>query len=175
MGKRILIVNDAKYIRNDLGEYLLKHGYLVRDASSIEQAKTIIRSEAFDYAIIDLKLGYASDYGGITLLLFMKSAQPTIRPIILSPLSFSGQVENELRKKLFNKIVRATEREALLSEIKNNYIYTGSEQNYISAIMGKLDVQERTKDNRIPFMEEHKETKSRTIFDDLERTIRNGW
>ena len=84
MGKVVLLLDDKPNIRKDLGSRLEQNGYAVHKAETIEESKKIILSEKIDYAIIDLKVDYQSEVGGIEVVGFAKRHQPKAKTIVLS-------------------------------------------------------------------------------------------
>ncbi|NIM17854.1 MAG: response regulator [Candidatus Aminicenantes bacterium] len=131
--KKVLLLDDEKHIREDLGNELRESGYAVHTAEKVEEARKIILSEEIDYAFIDLKLDYSSEYSGIKVVNFAKRNQPKLKAIILSAYPFE-QVKAQLRKELEEEIGY----EKILKEIEEDYIYKGGEQNYIDAVLDKL-------------------------------------
>lgn len=84
MSKVVLLVDDGPQIRRDLGMRLNKNGYVVHKTDSIEEARKLILSETIDYGIIDLKLDFRSDYGGIEVVRALKRHQPESKTLVLS-------------------------------------------------------------------------------------------
>lgn len=81
MMNQLLIVDDDKPLLDRLARTLSKRDFDVATAQSISEAKTIIQSQKFDYAIFDLKLvdGY-----GLDLVQIIKEENPLVRVIILT-------------------------------------------------------------------------------------------
>lgn len=128
MKKAVLIVDDQEHICRDLGKHLQKREYTVFTAFSKENARKIVLAEKPDYAIIDLKLYITSEYAGIQVLNFSERNQPGIKTIILSAYPFDhaqGQLKTQICHSEFEKI-------------EQNYIFKGSETNYIKAVLDKL-------------------------------------
>jgi CheY-like chemotaxis protein len=84
MGKFILLLDDNSKIRQDLSAYLKRYAYAVYEAENKQQAREIILSRHIDYAVIDLKLDFQSDYGGIETINLAKRHQPHSKVIGLS-------------------------------------------------------------------------------------------
>lgn len=129
----VLIVDDEKYIRDDLREYLKKKKFSTFKASSIGNAKKKIKEKPLDFAIIDLNLDSTSEFGGITVFRFIKEHKPKIKIIILTAYPFDD-VKEDLRKELKGE----KEPEKILDEIKAGYVWKGGNKNYITAIQEKL-------------------------------------
>jgi ActR/RegA family two-component response regulator len=135
----ILIVDDEEHIRADLEKHLRKRDYKVYTAPTDAGAKKCISSEALDYAIIDLKLDIA-DFRGIEVFNYVRKAMPDIKPIILSSYPFED-VKEQLKKELKDE----DDPDSILKKIEEDYIYKGSAQNYILAVLDKLKELEQKK------------------------------
>ena len=134
---RVLIIDDEPHILRHLGSALRKANCEVHTASSIEDARRLLLSNQFDYAIVDLKLDAAYGFGGIEIL---KSAKlSNVKSIVLSGYTFE-QVEEQLKKQQG----RLDETEDLLRAIAINYIYKGNAVNYIEAVFRKLEIEDTT-------------------------------
>ncbi len=145
--KKILLLDDEKHIREDLGNELRESGYAVYTAEKVDDARKIILGENLDYAIIDLKLDYTSEIGGIKVVNFAKRNQPRLKAIILSGYPFE-QVKNQLNEALKEEV----ESKRIIKEIEKNYIYKGDEENYIGVVLGKLEVLERKEEMKFCFV-----------------------
>lgn len=139
--KKIFLVDDEKHIREDLGRYLRRKEYAVYTACNIEESRKIILSEPLDYAIIDLKLDFASEFGGIKVFNFVRRNQPNVKTIVLSAYPFE-EVKTELERELKEE----HDSEKVLEEIERDYIYKGGDQNYILAVLNKLEEFEKEKE-----------------------------
>lgn len=125
MEKIILLVDDEENIRKDLGEFLQKKGFGVHKAASAQDARKIILSEHINYAIIDLKIDFESEFGGIDIINFLKRMQPRAKIIVLSAYSIDG-IESKLEVEL------------------DSYIYKGAEGNYILNVSSEIEKLEKT-------------------------------
>jgi CheY-like chemotaxis protein len=138
--KKVLVVDDEKVIRDALEIFLRKEEYGVYPASTAEEARKFILSEKLDYVIINLKLDYTSEFGGIKVVNFAKRNQPKLKAIILSGYPFE-KVKAQIKKELEEEIDPGK----ILKEIEEDYIYKGGEQNYIDAVLDKLTQLEQVK------------------------------
>jgi len=130
----VLVVDDEKHIRKDLSKYLKKRHYHVYTAATVEEAIKIISGEKLDYALIDLRLDFASEFSGIKVFNFALKNKPDIKPIVLSSYPFQD-VKEQLKK----EVKEDDKPDILLEKIEEDYIYKGSVQNYILAVLDKLD------------------------------------
>ena len=117
----ILLLDDEKNIRQDLFKYLKKEGYEVCVAENIKEANNIIQTEKIDFAIIDLKIDFNSDYGGIKAIENINKLQPKVKTLVLSAYGMNPEIQEQLNKVQF--------------EI---FIPKGGEQNYIRAVIDEL-------------------------------------
>lgn len=125
MATSILILDDEEEKRIDLCKHLKNQGYDVYPADTIEVAEKFIRAQEFDFAIIDLKIDYSSDYGGIKVIKYINKVQPKTKAIVLS--AYENEKDSEVEKQLEN--------------VKYyGYISKGGEENYISAVIDKLNM-----------------------------------
>lgn len=132
---RVLIIDDEAHIRKNLQEFLCYEGYNVDTASTIDEAQMKLKDIIPDYAFIDLKLDTSSEYGGIKLFQFIKDMGILTQPLILSAYPFEGDVKEEFRKAFGSN----SNIDELLKEVEENYISKGGEQNFILAVIDKLN------------------------------------
>ena len=121
MSKIILLLDDEANIRKDLGGFLQKNGFDVHKAENVNQARKIILSEKIDCAIVDLKIDYESEYGGVQIINFIKRIQPRAKAIILSAYSLDQEIKNRLEVEI------------------DGYITKGGQENYILTVKKTLD------------------------------------
>ncbi|MBN1348478.1 response regulator [candidate division KSB1 bacterium] len=131
---KILLVDDEKHILQDLGNQLRNRKYAIYTVSSLEDAKKIILCENLDFAIIDLKLDFTSEFSGIKIVNYAKRNRPEIKTLILSAYPFED-VKEQLKQQLSGQI----EPGKILDEIEKDYISKGGKKNYILAIIEKLE------------------------------------
>ncbi len=91
---RILVVDDDPAFNAMLVERLTEQGDAVRSANNIAAALTLLDSERFDVAILDLKLDgqYGADVGIDSLGKVLDRA-PAIKPIIITAYADAASVE----------------------------------------------------------------------------------
>lgn len=118
----ILILDDEPNIRQDLCKYLNNEGYDVCAVETIEEANKIIQLETIDFAIIDLKIDYRSDYGGIKVIENINKLQPKTKIIVLSAYEWNIETEKQLKQVSFE-----------------GFIPKGGEKNYIKEVIKELE------------------------------------
>jgi len=145
---RVLVVDDQKNIRDDLKKHLELKNYEVVTASAVEEARKHILCEKFDYTVIDLRLEAVSwEFVGAKIINFAKRNQPKIKTIVLSGFAFDD-VKKALKKELENDIDSGK----ILEEIKRDYIFKGGEENYITAVLNKLETFEEKTEKKNCFV-----------------------
>lgn len=77
----LLILDDDAPLRERLGRSMTKKGYVVSLAESLEQAREIIKTTIFNYAVVDLKL---QDGYGLDLVNILKETNENARVIVLT-------------------------------------------------------------------------------------------
>ena len=60
--KSLLIVDDEEMIRETLSDYMTDMGFATRTSSSGEEALTILETESFTHATVDMRLGGMSGF-----------------------------------------------------------------------------------------------------------------
>lgn len=78
---RILVVDDEKFIRDILSDFLTMEGYHVRTAENGAQALTEISRSSFDLILSDLKM---PKMGGLDLLRHIAELQPEALTVIMT-------------------------------------------------------------------------------------------
>ncbi len=117
----LMVLDDDSQKRADLLKHLRIAGYEVKCAATLEDANKYIRSEHIDYAIIDLKIDYSSQYSGIKAIENINKIQPSAKVIILSAYS-KDSVQDEIdRVQIYD------------------YISKKESSNYISATINALE------------------------------------
>ncbi len=78
---RVLVVDDEKFIRDILADFLTMEGYAVRTAEDGNQALTELSRSSFDLVISDLKM---PKMGGLDLLSHVTRLQPEALTVIMT-------------------------------------------------------------------------------------------
>jgi len=117
----LIFLDYESAVRNDLYKYLTNEGYEVYPVQSIEEANTIIQTRKIDFAIIDLKIDYTSEYGGFKVIENINKLQPQTKIIVLSGYERNDEIKNQLEKVVIS-----------------GYISKGGEGNYIREVIKVL-------------------------------------
>jgi len=78
---RLVIVEDDPAFARTLGRSFERRGYTVYHAASPEALAKLTQNEAFDYAVVDLKLGTAS---GLRCVQMLHELSPQMRIVVLT-------------------------------------------------------------------------------------------
>jgi len=92
MKKKILLVDDDKFIRDNFSERLKNNKYEVSSAEDGEEAIDKIAADDFDVVITDIRMPKVN---GIEVLKFTKKNKPKIKVIVMS-IFVSQEVINEV-------------------------------------------------------------------------------
>lgn len=117
----ILVLDDRENIRRDLGKRLTQRGYTTTIVSTVDEAKRVIKSQEVDFAIVDLKVDYQSEFGGIEVVNFLKRHQPLAKAIVLSAYEIGDDIRSQLKAVL------------------DGNVYKGGTNNYILEVLDELD------------------------------------
>ena len=124
MSISILILDDEKEKRSALCKHLKSAGYDVYPADTIETAKRFVRAQEFDFAIIDLKIDYIDDYGGVKVIEYINKFRPKTKAIVLS--AYENEKDSDVEKQLENITYYG-------------YVSKGGQKNYITAVIDELN------------------------------------
>lgn len=121
MKEMVFILDDEPSVRGDLLKHIRKAGYEVCAAGSVEEANRMIKVENIDFAIIDLKVDYTSDYGGINAIENINKACPHAKILVLSAYELTPELSLNLSRVYYD-----------------SFISKGGEKNYIRAVVDEL-------------------------------------
>lgn len=121
MKTMVLVLDDEPNIRGDLLKHIRNAGYEVCAAANIEEANRIIQLESIDFAIIDLKVDYSSDYGGIKAIENVNKIRPSAKVLVLSAYELTSEVKNQLGRVYYE-----------------SFVSKGGAKNYIKAVIDEL-------------------------------------
>lgn len=81
-GKRLLFVDDERVIRETLSLILLRYGFTVTTAATVEEALAQIKAQSFDLLFCDLNIDSEGD--GYTVVRAMREVAPGCVVIVLT-------------------------------------------------------------------------------------------
>jgi len=129
MGK-ILVVDDDKNILKVLKMRLEAKGYQVATATQAEEAIRIAKSDAFDLALVDLKL---TKKDGIEVMEDLHQINPEMPIIILTAYGSIGSAVEAMKRGAYSYLTKPFDYHELLLQIKN-----GLEKNKLSKEIKRL-------------------------------------
>ena len=80
-GKSLLLVEDDETFREVLARALVRRGYALSVAASTEQARSWLRDQRPDYAVVDLKLPGESGLAAVSAIM---AVAPSARVLVLT-------------------------------------------------------------------------------------------
>lgn len=115
---KILIVDDEELLRNSLGKFLERKGFVVEMAESGNKAFAITESHSFDLIISDVRM---PDGDGPYLLSLLKEKGGDIPPVMFMT-GYDDLTEEEMKMggalQVFNKPI---DRQEILTQIKEHF------------------------------------------------------
>jgi DNA-binding NtrC family response regulator len=93
----MLIVDDEGSICFSMSEYFGLHGYRVDTARELDEAERLIDDNAYQVAILDLRLGLAHNADGLEIVKLLHRHHPDTRIVILTAYG-SAEMEDEARQ-----------------------------------------------------------------------------
>ena len=134
--RAILVVDDEKDVREKLQKVLERRlpNFTIYPASTLEEAKEIVKNKKLFSAIIDIQLGRTDslEYGGVDIFQYVNQKQPKAELVMISGYHSIEDAEEHYPQqgKPVNK--------DMWNKMKNSFISKGGDENYISAILKRL-------------------------------------
>ncbi len=114
-GVKVLSVDDEEVIRTLLKKMLTKAGYEVKLAASGEEGLRVLKKEAVDLCIIDLKM---PGMGGMAFLAQMKEHYPDTEAVILTAFGDIDTAVGAMKKGAFNFVPKPFKKDTFLGIIE---------------------------------------------------------
>ena len=111
---RILVVDDDRTIRRSLGQRLMETGYGVMLAEGTRAAQQLLKTEAFDAALVDIHL---KDGDGLALLEEIRKDTPLLPVIMVTAYGDSDRTIRAMKSGAFEYVTKPFELDALLATI----------------------------------------------------------
>lgn len=112
--KKILVVDDADFMRMMLEDILTHQGHTVLQAKNGQECLDILRDEIVDVCLLDIGM---PDMDGIEVLRKIKEGQPGLRVVMLSALSQEKNVKQALQLGADAFVVKPFQSQRLIDRI----------------------------------------------------------
>jgi two-component system, OmpR family, response regulator len=122
---RLLLIDDEKDFVNILSKRIQRRNIDVAKAFSGREAIQMLRRQAFDVAVLDLKM---EDMNGIEVLKVLKIMAPKLVVIMLTGHGSAEAAEQGIKLGAFDYLTKPCELEALLKKIMAAYAYRQQEK-----------------------------------------------
>ena len=117
---RLLLIDDEKDFVNILSKRLKRRNMDVKKAFSGTEAIQTLRGQAFDVAVLDLKM---EDMDGIEVLKMLKIMDPRLAVIMLTGHGSAEAAEQGIKLGAFDYLTKPCELEELLGKIMAAYAH----------------------------------------------------
>ena len=124
---RLLLIDDEKGYTHVLENRLAKRGIHVAKAHSGTEALRAMRHQAFDVAVLDLKM---EDMDGIEVLRILKKMDPEMEVIMLTGHGSQTAAKQGIALGVFDYLSKPCEFDALLEKIRAAYRKRVKDQNF---------------------------------------------
>lgn len=111
---KILIVDDAEFLRMRISKMLIAEGYQVMEAENGVQAVEKYHAEKPDVVLMDITM---PEMDGLTALKTIRSSDPKARVIMLTALGQESVVLEAIKSGARDFVVKPFERERVLNAI----------------------------------------------------------
>lgn len=112
--KKILIADDADFMRKALADILMRRGHTVLQTENGQECLDVLQENAVDVCVLDIVMPVMS---GIEALRKIKERQPELKVVMLSALSQKSNVELALRLGADAFVVKPFQEESLIERI----------------------------------------------------------
>ncbi len=110
----LLLVEDDPLIRRSVSMHLRAAGHRVREADSLQAAKALLPTEAFDVAVLDWRL---PDGTGFDVMAALEEAQPGVPSLIVTSHASVDLAVEAMRRGAFTYVSKPVEPDALLEHV----------------------------------------------------------
>lgn len=112
--KRVLVVDDADFMRMMLEDILTHHGYIVLQAKNGQECLEQLQNEVVDVCVLDICM---PGMDGIEVLRRIKEEQPRLKVVMLSALSQESNVRQTLQLGADAFVVKPFQGQSLIERI----------------------------------------------------------
>lgn len=112
--KKVLIVDDAPFMRMMLEDILTKHGHTVLQAEDGQECLNILQKEAVDVCVLDIGM---PGMDGLEVLKILKEEHPGLKVVMLSALSTKSNIETAKQLGADSFVVKPFQADLLVNRI----------------------------------------------------------
>lgn len=112
--KRVLVVDDADFMRMMLEDMLTHHGHIVLQAKDGRECLELLRDEVVDVCVLDICM---PGMDGIEVLRRIKEEQPGLKVVMLSALSRESNVKQALQLGADAFVVKPFQGQSLIDRV----------------------------------------------------------
>ena len=112
--KKVLVVDDADFMRMMLEDILTHQGHTVLQARDGQECLDVLREEAVDVCVLDICM---PGMDGIEVLRKIKEGQPELRVVMLSALSQESNVKQALQSGADAFVVKPFQGQCLIDRV----------------------------------------------------------
>ncbi len=138
----VLVIDDDAHIRSSIGKFLIARGHTVIEAANGEKAVEVVKSQAVDIVITDVKM---PGMDGFEVLRRVRSVAPEIEVIVITGVKESENAFRALREGAFDFFSKPFKVEDLNAAIQRTVRYQAlrKETDRMQARLDLFVVQER--------------------------------
>lgn len=114
----VLIVDDDELLNKELCKSFTKKGFIPTSAYSAEEAKEIVTSKKFDYAVIDLKMSPGEN--GLEVVKFIKDNQPNTKSLIFTGFGTISTAVEATKRGAVNYLTKPASINQIISALTDN-------------------------------------------------------
>ena len=142
----VLVVDDDAHIRSSIGKFLIARGHTVIEAANGEKAVEVVKSQAVDIVITDVKM---PGMDGFEVLRRVRSIAPEIEAIVITGVKESENAFRALREGAFDFFSKPFKVEDLNVAIQRTVRYQTlrREKDRVQAWLDQFEAQERERNS----------------------------
>ncbi len=142
----VLVVDDDAHIRSSIGKFLIARGHTVIEAADGEKAVEVVKSQAVDIVITDVKM---PGMDGFEVLRRVRSIAPEIEAIVITGVKESENAFRALREGAFDFFSKPFKVEDLNVAIQRTVRYQTlrKEKDRVQAWLDQFEAQERERNS----------------------------
>ncbi len=109
-GRRILVVDDEQSVLEFIETVLEDEGFSVTTAKTAAKARTLLKQQQFDLAIVDI---YLEDESGLELARLVKENTPSTAVVVITGYPSTDNIKASLEREVDGYLIKPVDLEAL--------------------------------------------------------------